>query len=207
MTCQDSDQDSLMAEEIEVSTEMHVLDMLLDEEELDQNMSIGEQEFGEREGKRWTERQKGEGGDSAFNLSQKNIKLNLKTFLSPLYCSRFLPLLFIFLTLSLPSSVHDKALPDGLTVNGARLLFGRALRQNDTGVYECVVNNGIGTRKVESNITVTGNGQSYSCILGEPGQHNRTYLLMCLVPFVQHCCPLVMIWNTNFAQIENPQLN
>ncbi|CDQ67335.1 nectin-4 [Oncorhynchus mykiss] len=48
-----------------------------------------------------------------------------------------------------------KALPDGLTVNGARLLFGRALRQNDTGVYECVVNNGIGTRKVESNITVT----------------------------------------------------
>lgn len=41
-----------MAEEIEVSTEMHVLDMLLDEEELDQNMSIGEQEFGEREGKR-----------------------------------------------------------------------------------------------------------------------------------------------------------
>lgn len=52
MTCQDSDQDSLMAEEIEVSTEMHVLDMLLDEEELDQNMSIGEQEFGEREGKR-----------------------------------------------------------------------------------------------------------------------------------------------------------
>lgn len=52
MTCQDSDQDSLMAEEIEVSTEMHVLDMVLDEEELDQNMSIGEQEFGEREGKR-----------------------------------------------------------------------------------------------------------------------------------------------------------
>ncbi|CAB1326500.1 unnamed protein product, partial [Coregonus sp. 'balchen'] len=48
-----------------------------------------------------------------------------------------------------------KALPDGLTVNGARLLFGRALRQNDTGVYECVVNNGVGTRKVEYNITVT----------------------------------------------------
>ncbi|XP_014047170.2 nectin-4 isoform X3 [Salmo salar] len=48
-----------------------------------------------------------------------------------------------------------KALPDGLTVDGARLLFGRALRQNDTGVYECVVNNGVGTRKVECNITVT----------------------------------------------------
>ena len=99
-----------------------------------------------------------------------------------------------------------KALPDGLTVNGARLLFGRALRQNDSGVYDCGVNNGFGTRKVESNITVTGNGQSYSCILGEPGQHNRTYLPLCLVPFVQHCCPLVMIWNTNFAQIENLQL-
>lgn len=38
-----------MAEEIEVSTEMHVLDKVLDEEELDQNMSIGEQEFGEIE--------------------------------------------------------------------------------------------------------------------------------------------------------------
>jgi hypothetical protein len=46
MTCQDSDQDSLMAEEIEVSTEMHVLDKVLDEEELDQNMSIGEIERG-----------------------------------------------------------------------------------------------------------------------------------------------------------------
>ncbi|CAB1317244.1 unnamed protein product [Coregonus sp. 'balchen'] len=53
-----------------------------------------------------------------------------------------------------------KALPDGLTVDGERLLFGRALRQNDTGVYECVVNNGVGTRKVEYNITVTETSQS-----------------------------------------------
>ncbi|XP_024247014.1 nectin-4 isoform X2 [Oncorhynchus tshawytscha] len=53
-----------------------------------------------------------------------------------------------------------KALPDGLTVDGARLLFGRALRQNDTGVYECVVNNGIGKRKVECNITVTETSRS-----------------------------------------------
>ncbi|XP_036822833.1 nectin-4 isoform X5 [Oncorhynchus mykiss] len=53
-----------------------------------------------------------------------------------------------------------KALPDGLTVDGARLLFGRALRQNDTGVYECVVNNGVGKRKVECNITVTETSRS-----------------------------------------------
>nr|XP_046215373.1 uncharacterized protein LOC124041623 isoform X2 [Oncorhynchus gorbuscha] len=50
-----------------------------------------------------------------------------------------------------------KALPDGLTVDGARLLFGQAPKQNDTGVYEYVANNGVGTRKVEHNITVTGN--------------------------------------------------
>jgi hypothetical protein len=52
-----------------------------------------------------------------------------------------------------------KALPDGLTVDGARLLFGQAPKQNDTGVYEYVANNGVGTRKVEHNITVTGKGQ------------------------------------------------
>ncbi|XP_036822834.1 uncharacterized protein LOC110508160 [Oncorhynchus mykiss] len=114
MTCQDSDQDSLMAEEIEVSTEMHVLDKVLDEEELDQNMSIGEQEFGE------IERGKDELKDKKYMV---------------------------------------KVLPDGLTVDGARLLFGRAPKQNDAGVYEYVVNNGVGTRKVEHNITVTGKGK------------------------------------------------
>ncbi|KAK6310921.1 hypothetical protein J4Q44_G00189760 [Coregonus suidteri] len=45
----DSDQDSLMAEETESSTEMPVLDMVLDEEELDQIMPFGEHEFGEME--------------------------------------------------------------------------------------------------------------------------------------------------------------
>ncbi|XP_038859161.1 telomerase protein component 1 [Salvelinus namaycush] len=45
----DSDQDSLMAEETEASTEMPVLDMVLDEEKLDQTMPFGEQEFGEME--------------------------------------------------------------------------------------------------------------------------------------------------------------
>ncbi|KAM9458628.1 telomerase protein component 1 isoform 1-T2 [Salvelinus alpinus] len=45
----DSDQDSLMAEETEESTEIPVLDMVLDEEKLDQTMPFGEQEFGEME--------------------------------------------------------------------------------------------------------------------------------------------------------------
>ncbi|KAJ8012284.1 hypothetical protein DPEC_G00067070 [Dallia pectoralis] len=46
-----------------------------------------------------------------------------------------------------------KPLPDDLTVDRARLVFGRALRQTDSGVYKCVASNAIG--KVENNIKVT----------------------------------------------------
>ncbi|KAL0966294.1 hypothetical protein UPYG_G00293480 [Umbra pygmaea] len=45
----DSDQGRLLAEEMEVSTQVDVLDMVLGQEELDQTVTIVEQEFGEKE--------------------------------------------------------------------------------------------------------------------------------------------------------------
>ncbi|XP_071347074.1 nectin-4 isoform X2 [Trachinotus anak] len=41
------------------------------------------------------------------------------------------------------------ALPDGVSVDGGKLVFGRALRMNDSGVYECVVRNNVGVGKAE----------------------------------------------------------
>uniref|UniRef100_UPI0037E9624E nectin-4 isoform X2 n=1 Tax=Semicossyphus pulcher TaxID=241346 RepID=UPI0037E9624E len=46
------------------------------------------------------------------------------------------------------------ALPDGASVIGGRLEFGRALRMNDSGVYECVVRNNVGVGKTEYILTV-----------------------------------------------------
>lgn len=46
------------------------------------------------------------------------------------------------------------ALPDGVSVVGGRLVFGRALRMNDSGVYECVVKNNVGVGKTEYTLTV-----------------------------------------------------
>ncbi|XP_034558567.1 nectin-4 isoform X2 [Notolabrus celidotus] len=47
------------------------------------------------------------------------------------------------------------ALPDGASVIGGRLVFGRALRLNDSGVYECVVRNKVGAGKTEYKLAVT----------------------------------------------------
>ncbi|XP_044076684.1 nectin-4 isoform X2 [Siniperca chuatsi] len=47
------------------------------------------------------------------------------------------------------------ALPDGVSVVGGKLVFGRALRMNDSGVYECVVKNNVGVGKTEYTMTIT----------------------------------------------------
>ncbi|XP_028987956.1 nectin-4-like isoform X2 [Betta splendens] len=47
------------------------------------------------------------------------------------------------------------ALPDGVSVVGEKLLFGRPIRMNDSGVYECVVKNSVGVGKSDFTLTVT----------------------------------------------------
>ncbi|XP_074508195.1 nectin-4 isoform X1 [Sebastes fasciatus] len=51
------------------------------------------------------------------------------------------------------------ALPDEASVVGGNLVFGRALRRNDTGVYECVVKNDVGVGKADYTLTVTETAQ------------------------------------------------
>ncbi|KAM4605171.1 nectin-4 isoform 1-T2 [Polymixia lowei] len=41
------------------------------------------------------------------------------------------------------------ALPDGVSVIGGKLVFGRAIRVNDSGVFECAVKNTVGAAKAE----------------------------------------------------------
>lgn len=47
------------------------------------------------------------------------------------------------------------AVPDGAVVGGDRLVFRRALRQNDSGVYECVALNPVGSGRTEYDFHVT----------------------------------------------------
>ncbi|XP_076601830.1 nectin-4 isoform X2 [Chaetodon auriga] len=49
------------------------------------------------------------------------------------------------------------ALPEKTSVVGGKLVFGRPLRLNDSGVYECAVKNKVGVGKTEYTLTVTGN--------------------------------------------------
>ncbi|KAM7379711.1 hypothetical protein PAMP_005242 [Pampus punctatissimus] len=51
------------------------------------------------------------------------------------------------------------ALPDGTSVVGGKLIFRRALRLNDSGVYECVVKNSIGVGRTEYTLTISENSQ------------------------------------------------
>lgn len=48
------------------------------------------------------------------------------------------------------------ALPDGTSVVGEKLIFGRPLRLNDSGLYECVVKNKLGFGKTEYMMTISG---------------------------------------------------
>ncbi|XP_061694936.1 nectin-4 isoform X2 [Syngnathoides biaculeatus] len=47
------------------------------------------------------------------------------------------------------------ALPDGVTTSGARLIFDRALRLDDSGLYQCAVANEVGVAKADYLMTVT----------------------------------------------------
>ncbi|XP_073346733.1 nectin-4 [Pagrus major] len=47
------------------------------------------------------------------------------------------------------------ALPDGASAVGGKLVFGRPLRLNDSGVFECVVRSSVGIGKAEYMLTVT----------------------------------------------------
>nr|XP_046264597.1 nectin-4 isoform X2 [Scatophagus argus] len=46
------------------------------------------------------------------------------------------------------------ALPDGVSVVGDKLVFGRPLRLSDSGVYQCVATNNVGVGKTEYMLTV-----------------------------------------------------
>lgn len=75
-----------------------------------------------------------------------------------LYCES---LDFLFLTSEftwwhLWSLRNGGALPDGTSVLGEKLIFGRPLRLNDSGLYECVVNNNLGVGKTEYTMTILG---------------------------------------------------
>ncbi|XP_076004504.1 nectin-4 [Genypterus blacodes] len=52
------------------------------------------------------------------------------------------------------------ALPNGTSVSAGKLSFSRALRLNDTGVYECVVTNNVGVGRAEYSLTVAGTSRS-----------------------------------------------
>ncbi|XP_026229927.1 nectin-4-like [Anabas testudineus] len=47
------------------------------------------------------------------------------------------------------------SLPDGVSAAGEKLVFGRPLRLNDTGAYECMVKNNVGVGKTDYIVTVT----------------------------------------------------
>ncbi|XP_041849102.1 nectin-4 [Melanotaenia boesemani] len=49
---------------------------------------------------------------------------------------------------------RDGALPDGVSVIGEKLIFQRALRGSDSGIYECVVRNSVGVGTTEYTVTV-----------------------------------------------------
>ncbi|CAB1448607.1 unnamed protein product [Pleuronectes platessa] len=52
------------------------------------------------------------------------------------------------------------ALPDGVSVVGGKLVFGRTLRLNDSGVYECVAKNIAGAGKAEYSVTIAESSRS-----------------------------------------------
>ncbi|TKS79460.1 Nectin-4 Nectin cell adhesion molecule 4 [Collichthys lucidus] len=52
-------------------------------------------------------------------------------------------------------SMRGGALPGGTSVVGEKLVFGRPVRRNDSGVYECVVRNNVGVAKADFTLEVT----------------------------------------------------
>uniref|UniRef100_A0A667Z6U6 Nectin-4-like n=1 Tax=Myripristis murdjan TaxID=586833 RepID=A0A667Z6U6_9TELE len=58
------------------------------------------------------------------------------------------------------------ALPDQVSAVGEKLVFGRALRMNDSGVYECVVKNSVGAAKSEYVLTESTGDNLLLIIIG-----------------------------------------
>lgn len=56
-----------------------------------------------------------------------------------------------------PLIIHRRggALPDGASAVGGKLVFGRPLRLNDSGVFECVVSNSVGVGRAEYTLAIT----------------------------------------------------
>lgn len=79
----------------------------------------------------------------------------------------------ICVCVSISISVYRKggALPDGVTVDGERLVFGQALRLKDSGVYECVAKNVVGVGKADFDINITGR-QRTSVLCWDHRWHN-----------------------------------
>lgn len=50
---------------------------------------------------------------------------------------------------------RGEALPEGASVVGAKLVFSRPLRLNDSGVYQCEANNGVGVGRMEYTLDFT----------------------------------------------------
>ncbi|KAL7387723.1 hypothetical protein ABVT39_028044 [Epinephelus coioides] len=78
------------------------------------------------------------------------------------------------------------ALPDGTSVVGGKLIFGRALRLNDSGVYECVVKNNVGVGKTDYMLTVTETSQ-------RKGESNMDNLMLIIIGAAAGTLVLILI--------------
>lgn len=47
-------------------------------------------------------------------------------------------------------------MPDGVSVDGEKLVFGRPVQLNDSGTYECTVKNAVGSGKTEFTLVISG---------------------------------------------------
>ncbi|XP_049889705.1 nectin-4 isoform X2 [Epinephelus moara] len=78
------------------------------------------------------------------------------------------------------------ALPDGTSVVGGKLIFGRALRLNDSGVYECVVKNNVGVGKTDYMLTVTETSQ-------RKGESNMDNLMLIIIGAAAGTLVLILV--------------
>lgn len=84
------------------------------------------------------------------------------------------------------SSVHRMggAPPDGAAAIGRKLVFGRPIRMNDSGEYECVVKNKVGVVKADYVLPVKGRiTTSSQCIMGTSSSvfYHSNFLCLTLV--------------------------
>lgn len=66
----------------------------------------------------------------------------------------------IYLTNILHFYRKGGALPDAVKVIGEKLVFGRALRRNDSGTYQCVAKNHVGAATTEITLEIVGKCRS-----------------------------------------------